>query len=115
MGARLDSSAAHELDQRGHRLPLVHRIRKHSFESRAETDRIDCLRVRDSVDACVPFVEQHDLFVCKIASEVDRLGCSARDPRDLVPRLRDRRGAVDSQDRALALLRGEAGDHPRLR
>ena len=51
----------------------------------------------------------------QLASDTDRSGGAARDAQDLRARLLDRRRPVDAEHRARMFLRGEAGDHPRLR
>src|SRR5438067_4327113 len=112
---RLDPAGAHQVDQRRHRLPLVNRVGQDALEASAEPDRLDRLRVRNAVRPRVPLVEEDDLAVLELASEADRVGGNPRDPGDLVPRLRDRRRAVDSEHGPWPLLRCEAGDHPGLR
>ena len=49
-----DAAVADEVDQRRHRLSLVHRIGEHPLEPRAEADRLDRLCIRDAVGAGVP-------------------------------------------------------------
>jgi hypothetical protein len=63
----------------------------------------------------VPLVEQDDLLIAELAAEADRLGGLPRDAGDLIPRLLDRRGAVDAENLALSVLQCEARDHARLR
>src|SRR5581483_7009830 len=103
--ARSDAPGAHEVDQRRHRLPLVHRVGDHTLEPRAEPDRVDRLRVRDAVRACVPLVEQDHVVSIELATQTDRLAGAARDAKDLRVRLLDCRRTVDAEYGAWALLR----------
>ena len=97
---RLDPTVADEIDERRHRLSLVHRIGEHPFEAGTEPDCLDRLSVGDPIGAGVPLIEQDDLAVGERATEADRLGGSAGNPRDLIPCLLDGRRAVDAEHRA---------------
>ncbi len=113
--ARFDPAGADEVDQRRHRLPLVDRVGDHALEPGAEPDRVDRLPVRNPVRAGVPLVEQHDLVVAQLSIEPDRRRGATRDPRDLIPRLRNGRRPVDPEHAPLLVLQRKAGDHPGLR
>src|SRR5207342_2096634 len=81
----LDAAGPDEIDECGHRLPLVNRVGEHPLEPRAEADRVDCLLVGNAVRASVPLLEQDDLVVAKQALETDCVSRATGDSCNLIP------------------------------
>ena len=118
-GVLADVAGRDQVDQPGHRLPLVDGVDDHALEPAGELDGVDRRLDRDAVPVTGPALEHGDLVVAQVASEADQVGCVARDPAHLGAGLVEGRGGVDADDPAGAaagLLEGrEAGDHARVR
>src|SRR5690606_38534939 len=115
-GVARDLAVPHEVDETGHGLALVDRVDDDALEPAGEVDRLDRAVDGDAVQVARPSLEDGDLVVTKVATELDELGRVAGDPGDLVPRLLDRRRGVDAEyapaNSREVLEGGEAGDHP---
>ena len=83
----VDLPARHEVDEPGHRLPLVDRVRDHPLEPRDEPHRLERPGSRDPVRALVVPVVEDDLVLAQVALQPDGRGGPAGDPGDLGPRL----------------------------
>ena len=94
-----DLPARHEVDEPGHRLPLVDRVRDHPLEPGDEPHRVERPGARDPVRALVVAVVEHDLVGAQVPLEPDGCSRAAGDPGDLRTRLGRRGAAVDPDTR----------------
>src|SRR4051794_23797916 len=72
VGVRRNLAAPDQVDQAGHRLPLVDRVGDHPLESSGQAHRVERAFVRDPVCAGVVAIVEHDLVIAKLASEPDQ-------------------------------------------
>ena len=69
-----DVAAAHQIDQAGERLALVHGVGDHRLELRAERHRLHRRVDGQAVEFAGPALEHLDLVVAQVAAELDERG-----------------------------------------
>src|SRR5690606_32571333 len=113
--AAADLAPVDQVDQPGHRLPLVHRVGDHALGARGQSHGFHRGVVGNAVDPGVVAPVGHDLLVAEIGLPPDAVGGVAGDAADLLARLRRLGRRVDADDASLWAARvgelGESGDH----
>ncbi len=90
------SPVRHQVDEAGHRLPLVDRVDDHALEAAGEPDGVERRLHGDAVEVAGPALEHGDLVVAQVAPEADELGGVPGDPGDLVAGLVELGRGVDA-------------------